>query len=177
MLKHVLYDDEFVSNPPVDLYLSVFTQENILLRLKGQSAIKVIDFGSSCYEHQRVYTYIQSRFYRSPEVILGEWAGQLMGVATCYELLWIYSDHVWCLSGCDCCLGMCQPETSNFVPWMCLCVVEEICTTSVNTNYNCWLVTIFQGEMVFVLSYMYQRYWGQLTWLHTLYMYLRVLGE
>ncbi|XP_071855014.1 dual specificity tyrosine-phosphorylation-regulated kinase 4-like isoform X2 [Apostichopus japonicus] len=45
--------------------------ENILLKQKGQSAIKVIDFGSSCYEHQRVYTYIQSRFYRSPEVILG----------------------------------------------------------------------------------------------------------
>jgi len=32
---------------------------------------QVIDFGSSCYEHQRVYTYIQSRFYRAPEVILG----------------------------------------------------------------------------------------------------------
>lgn len=47
-------------------------QENILLRLKGQSQIKVIDFGSSCYDHQRVYTYIQSRFYRSPEVILGK---------------------------------------------------------------------------------------------------------
>lgn len=31
----------------------------------------MIDFGSSCYEHQRVYTYIQSRFYRAPEVILG----------------------------------------------------------------------------------------------------------
>ena len=35
------------------------------------SALQVIDFGSSCYEHQRVYTYIQSRFYRAPEVILG----------------------------------------------------------------------------------------------------------
>ncbi|XP_032232315.1 dual specificity tyrosine-phosphorylation-regulated kinase 4 isoform X2 [Nematostella vectensis] len=45
--------------------------ENILLRQRGQTSIKVIDFGSSCYEHQRVYTYIQSRFYRSPEVILG----------------------------------------------------------------------------------------------------------
>ena len=32
---------------------------------------QVIDFGSSCYEHLRVYTYIQSRFYRAPEVILG----------------------------------------------------------------------------------------------------------
>ncbi|CAI9729152.1 dual specificity tyrosine-phosphorylation-regulated kinase 4 [Octopus vulgaris] len=45
--------------------------ENILLKQRGQSSIKVIDFGSSCYEYQRVYTYIQSRFYRSPEVILG----------------------------------------------------------------------------------------------------------
>lgn len=33
--------------------------------------MQVIDFGSSCYENQRVYTYIQSRFYRAPEVILG----------------------------------------------------------------------------------------------------------
>ena len=31
----------------------------------------MIDFGSSCFENEKVYTYIQSRFYRSPEVILG----------------------------------------------------------------------------------------------------------
>ncbi|XP_039111703.1 dual specificity tyrosine-phosphorylation-regulated kinase 4 isoform X5 [Hyaena hyaena] len=45
--------------------------ENIVLYQKGQVSVKVIDFGSSCYEHQKVYSYIQSRFYRSPEVILG----------------------------------------------------------------------------------------------------------
>ncbi|XP_012280498.1 dual specificity tyrosine-phosphorylation-regulated kinase 2 [Orussus abietinus] len=45
--------------------------ENVLLKQQGRSGIKVIDFGSSCYESQRVYTYIQSRFYRAPEVILG----------------------------------------------------------------------------------------------------------
>ena len=45
--------------------------ENILLAHPAQSEIKVIDFGSSCHENERVYTYIQSRFYRSPEVILG----------------------------------------------------------------------------------------------------------
>jgi serine/threonine protein kinase len=33
--------------------------------------LKVIDFGSSCYENEKLYTYVQSRFYRSPEVILG----------------------------------------------------------------------------------------------------------
>ena len=55
----------------------------------AKSKLKVIDFGSSCFEHEKgesrqlsvsihnvklypqVYTYIQSRFYRSPEVILG----------------------------------------------------------------------------------------------------------
>lgn len=45
--------------------------ENILLRHPLHAEIKVIDFGSSCFEHEKVYTYIQSRFYRSPEVILG----------------------------------------------------------------------------------------------------------
>lgn len=49
--------------------------ENILIYPKGQGSgqngIKVIDFGSSCYESERIYTYIQSRFYRAPEVILG----------------------------------------------------------------------------------------------------------
>ena len=45
--------------------------ENILLAHPVHSEIKVIDFGSSCFEKEKVYTYIQSRFYRSPEVILG----------------------------------------------------------------------------------------------------------
>ena len=33
--------------------------------------VQVIDFGSSCFEGEQVYSYIQSRFYRSPEVMLG----------------------------------------------------------------------------------------------------------
>ena len=31
----------------------------------------MIDFGSSCFVNERIYTYIQSRFYRAPEIILG----------------------------------------------------------------------------------------------------------
>ncbi|KAJ1558854.1 Dual specificity tyrosine-phosphorylation-regulated kinase [Nowakowskiella sp. JEL0078] len=42
----------------------------------SQYEIKVIDFGSSCFEHEKVYTYVQSRFYRSPEVILGTYNPQ-----------------------------------------------------------------------------------------------------
>lgn len=45
--------------------------ENILLAKPDKPEIKVIDFGSSCEERKTLYTYIQSRFYRSPEVILG----------------------------------------------------------------------------------------------------------
>ncbi|KAI8071543.1 kinase-like domain-containing protein [Gongronella butleri] len=45
--------------------------ENILLKHPTKSTIKVIDFGSSCFVNERVYTYIQSRFYRAPEIILG----------------------------------------------------------------------------------------------------------
>lgn len=45
--------------------------ENVLLVAPQRSGIKVIDFGSSCFVDERMYTYVQSRFYRSPEVILG----------------------------------------------------------------------------------------------------------
>ena len=42
--------------------------ENVLLKHPESGEIKVIDFGSACFENKTVYTYIQSRFYRSPEV-------------------------------------------------------------------------------------------------------------
>mmetsp|Transcript_13259 Transcript_13259/g.20747 ORF Transcript_13259/g.20747 Transcript_13259/m.20747 type:complete len:394 (+) Transcript_13259:3939-5120(+) len=45
--------------------------ENILLKQQNKSGIKIIDYGSSCFIGQRIYTYIQSRFYRAPEIILG----------------------------------------------------------------------------------------------------------
>lgn len=45
--------------------------ENILLRKINKSGIKIIDFGSGCLENEKIYTYIQSRFYRAPEIVLG----------------------------------------------------------------------------------------------------------
>jgi dual specificity protein kinase YAK1 len=42
--------------------------ENVLLKNFESGEIKVIDFGSACFENRTVYSYIQSRFYRSPEV-------------------------------------------------------------------------------------------------------------
>ncbi|XP_074269863.1 dual specificity protein kinase YAK1 homolog isoform X3 [Silene latifolia] len=46
--------------------------ENILLDTSRKPPeIKIIDFGSACMEDRTVYSYIQSRYYRSPEVLLG----------------------------------------------------------------------------------------------------------
>jgi dual specificity protein kinase YAK1 len=46
--------------------------ENILLCASVKpTEIKIIDFGSACMEDKTVYSYIQSRYYRSPEVLLG----------------------------------------------------------------------------------------------------------
>lgn len=41
------------------------------MRHHEKSGIKIIDFGSSCFSDERIYTYIQSRFYRAPEIMLG----------------------------------------------------------------------------------------------------------
>jgi dual specificity tyrosine-phosphorylation-regulated kinase 2/3/4 len=45
--------------------------ENILLKSVSGTDLKVIDFGSACFYEKRMYTYIQSRFYRAPEIMLG----------------------------------------------------------------------------------------------------------
>ena len=45
--------------------------ENILLKQKDKSGIVVADFGSGTLDDEIVYTYIQSRFYRAPEIMLG----------------------------------------------------------------------------------------------------------
>ncbi len=45
--------------------------ENILIKSYSRCEIKVIDFGSSCFIHDHLSSYVQSRSYRAPEVILG----------------------------------------------------------------------------------------------------------
>jgi dual specificity tyrosine-phosphorylation-regulated kinase 2/3/4 len=45
--------------------------ENILFVPGPLVDVRLIDFGSSCVIGQQRYEYIQSRFYRAPEVILG----------------------------------------------------------------------------------------------------------
>lgn len=45
--------------------------ENILLNAVDSTDLKLIDFGSACQLQHTVYSYVQSRFYRSPEILLG----------------------------------------------------------------------------------------------------------
>jgi dual specificity tyrosine-phosphorylation-regulated kinase 2/3/4 len=45
--------------------------ENILLKNEGKSGIKVIDLGSAIRYSNPLCSYLQSRYYRAPEVILG----------------------------------------------------------------------------------------------------------
>jgi len=44
--------------------------ENILV-MDDLKTVKLIDFGSAAYNGHQVYTYIQSRYYRAPEVLMG----------------------------------------------------------------------------------------------------------
>uniref|UniRef100_A0A915BFX2 Dual specificity tyrosine-phosphorylation-regulated kinase mbk-1 n=1 Tax=Parascaris univalens TaxID=6257 RepID=A0A915BFX2_PARUN len=61
----------FLSSPELNIIHCDLKPENVLLCNPKRSAIKIIDFGSSCQIGHRIYQYIQSRFYRSPEILLG----------------------------------------------------------------------------------------------------------
>ena len=41
-----------------------------MLKEMGKTGIKIIDFGNACYSNKKMYKYVQSRFYRAPEVIM-----------------------------------------------------------------------------------------------------------
>lgn len=45
--------------------------ENILIKSYSRCEVKVIDFGSTCFIHDHLGSYVQSRSYRAPEVIIG----------------------------------------------------------------------------------------------------------
>jgi len=69
--KQILKGLAYLARPDIDIIHCDLKPENILLRHPKRSGVKVIDFGSSCKSSKRMYSYIQSRFYRSPEVMLG----------------------------------------------------------------------------------------------------------
>lgn len=54
--------------------------ENILMKSYSACEVKIIDLGSSCFITDRLSSYVQSRSYRAPEVILGLPYGQKIDV-------------------------------------------------------------------------------------------------
>lgn len=45
--------------------------ENILFTDDRYKNIKLIDFGSSCQDYTKGFSYVMSRYYRAPEVVFG----------------------------------------------------------------------------------------------------------
>jgi dual specificity tyrosine-phosphorylation-regulated kinase 1 len=69
--KQVLQALSFLARKDVDVLHCDLKPENIVLKDPNKSDVKVIDFGASRMSNIDMYSYIQSRSYRAPEVMLG----------------------------------------------------------------------------------------------------------
>jgi len=67
--KQVLLALDYVHN--LNLIHCDLKPENILIKSYSRCEVKVIDFGSSCFTTDHLSSYVQSRAYRAPEVMLG----------------------------------------------------------------------------------------------------------
>lgn len=69
MSKQILTALEYVHS--LGLIHCDLKPENILIKSYSKCEVKVIDFGSSCFVDDHLSSYVQSRSYRAPEVMLG----------------------------------------------------------------------------------------------------------
>ncbi|KAL6001029.1 hypothetical protein ACLOJK_006756 [Asimina triloba] len=89
--------------------------ENILVKSYSRCEVKVIDLGSSCFQTDHLCSYVQSRSYRAPEVILG--------------LPYDKKIDIWSL-GCilaELCTGNCKGITG--------CNLGQVYATSIKNHY------------------------------------------
>jgi len=63
--------------------------ENILIQNYARGDVKMIDFGSSCFVTDHLSSYVQSRSYRAPEVVLGLPYEQ---VCNCKQILVLFAN-------------------------------------------------------------------------------------
>lgn len=45
--------------------------ENCMFTDSSKTSVKIVDFGSACTEYKSGFQYVQSRFYRCPEIAMG----------------------------------------------------------------------------------------------------------
>jgi len=76
--KQVLTALEYIHS--LSLIHADLKPENILVKSYSRCEVKVIDFGSSCFVDDHLSTYVQSRSYRAPEVMLGLPYGQKVDI-------------------------------------------------------------------------------------------------
>lgn len=67
---HLLKALDSLRAADVDVIHCDLKPENVMLVKHDDHRVKMIDFGSACSSKNQPFTYIQSRFYRSPEVLL-----------------------------------------------------------------------------------------------------------
>jgi len=67
----ILHTLNALANQKVRLIHCDLKPENIMVVKHNQTKVNVIDFGSSCFGDEQGSLYVQSRFYRAPEVLLG----------------------------------------------------------------------------------------------------------
>lgn len=70
LTRNILFNLASLRQANVDVIHCDLKPENVMLIKHNEYRLKVIDFGSSCSSPNKPFYYIQSRFYRSPEVLL-----------------------------------------------------------------------------------------------------------
>ncbi|DAZ94903.1 TPA: hypothetical protein N0F65_003073 [Lagenidium giganteum] len=70
-VSQILVALDALAQPNVNVIHCDLKPENIVLVRERRSELKIIDFGNACHPQEQALPYIQSRFYRAPEVILG----------------------------------------------------------------------------------------------------------
>jgi serine/threonine protein kinase len=45
--------------------------ENVMFTNDKHTEVKIVDFGSACTDSKTGFKYVQSRFYRCPEIVMG----------------------------------------------------------------------------------------------------------